>query len=121
VTKGSEIDSFGCHKDIDNGRFVIICHNCLGDGCDTCKQSGIVYMNCCPSRARMNAIRDTGNFFRAYRWLEEKSIFPITGALFDQSAFFIHCVEFVNVYRSIHQRKKEENKEKFASITGRKA
>jgi len=78
-------------------------------------------MNSCPSRSRIKAIRDEGNFFRSYRWLEEKSIFPVTGGLLDQSAIFIHCVEFMNTYRSISARKKEETGKKFASITGRKA
>ena len=75
-------------------------------------------MESCPSRAYQHAMKLMGHLFKAYRWLEDKSIFPISGGLCDQSAYFIHCVDYIKSYTAMVEQKKRESAEKIKKIVG---
>lgn len=77
-------------------------------------------MKSCPSRAYTEAIGMMNAVFKAYRWLQDKSIFPISGGLCDQSSYFIHCVDFMNSYQAMTEHKKIENAEKMKKIFSKK-
>ena len=113
-------DVFGCHSDVSDGRWRIHCWKCLGDGCDFCSGAGIVAMKSCPSRASADALARYGDVFRSYKWLEDKSIFPVVGALCDQTAYFIHCVDYIRAYSNMFREKKREAEDRMKSIRGKK-
>jgi len=51
------------------------------------------------------AFKAEPDFIRAFRWLEEKSIFPVDGALCEQSSAFVNACEFMSRYASAYQSK----------------
>lgn len=96
------------------------CWMCLSDGCGFCGGSGVVAMKSCPSRAYQQAMSAMSGLFKAYRWLEDKAIFPISGGLCDQSAYFMRCVEYIKSYTAMVEHKKRENADKMKSLVGKK-
>jgi hypothetical protein len=115
VSKGIA-DPWGCHSDNVKGRWAIPCYTCLGSGCPTCSESGVIKMSQCPNRATTKALKEMGDLFRAHRWLDENSIFPINGGLNEQTAFFIHASEFITSYAKIYRKKKQDAKARIAKI-----
>ena len=107
-TPKGHVDTWGCHSDIKDGRWSIPCFNCLGDGCETCGESGVIQFPKCPKRAVRQAIEECGQFFRLHKWMDEKSIFPVSGGLMDQTAYFVHCSEFFNAYANAYSKRKAE-------------
>jgi hypothetical protein len=64
----------------------------------------------CPNRAKIKALSEESFFFRAFRWMNEKAIFPISGALLEQSAQFVNACEFMTNYANAHSNKIESTK-----------
>lgn len=73
----------------------------------------------CPTRSVNTALMETGSFLRLFRWLEEKSIFPVGGGLMEQSCFFLHCCEFMHSYSNLYRKRMDEAKEKMDGIKKR--
>lgn len=87
------------------------CWRCFGVGslsgqrCDHCNGTGLVAMTQCPVSA------NTGEMtlmFDAWRWLKDKQTFPVTGALYDQSNFFVSACEFLNGMSATYEHEAQQ-------------
>lgn len=73
----------------------------------------------CQNRAKRDSLNELALFWRAFRWMEEKSIFPAPGSLCDQSNEFISACDFMKAYSSTAQRMKEKAAKKISGIKKR--
>lgn len=76
-------------------------------------------MKRCQQASKLEAINSELDFWRSYKWLEEKGIFPEAGALCDQSAQFVSACEFMRSYSGAYRKMKETVSERISKIKKR--
>lgn len=104
---------------MQEGKFQILCPFCFGDGCNKCGLTGMFRMKRCQQVSKLEAINSELDFWRSYRWLEEKGIFPEAGALCDQSAQFVSACEFMRSYSGAYRKMKEKVSDRISKIKKR--
>lgn len=111
------IDAKGCNAESKKISWSILCPYCFGSGCDECKgNEGNYAFYRCVNHCRTESVMSLGFFYRAFRWLEEKSIFPVDGSLLDQSFSFISACDFMKIYAAAYIARKREIDEKFKKL-----
>jgi hypothetical protein len=101
----------------------VLCHRCLGDGCNDCDDGFIQGPEDIDSEDQpfIEQYRrgDVEPYFRAYMWLREYKVLPRAGGLDAQSAHFAKVVDWcdrvVSRWRS-KQREREEAAQKLMQM-----
>ena len=80
-----------------------MCFKCLGEGCEQC-ENGLI------AREGMPEMNNHGlNLFHSYKWLKNHNTFPIRGGVLNQSAKFIHAVEWCDLVSSKYHKAEQQN------------
>jgi len=72
----------------------IICHLCLGGGCEYCHGEGAVVVS---GRITEGVGEEARCLFAAYRWLKDYNILPRSGGVEKQAARFLEAVELIDM------------------------
>lgn len=76
-------------------------------------------MKRCQDWYKKESLNTEIDFWRAYRWMEEKGIFPEYGSFLDQSAQFVFACEFMRAYAAAHKKMKQDSADRISAIKKR--
>lgn len=117
-------ESWGCEKDAQEPRWNLPCWDCLGEkgneSCQICNGVGQVGQLKCPNSANTGTMN---NLFSAFADLKEYGVFPVSGAMLDQSIIFKEVVSLVprylNAWATLSSRKREEFERRKRALNGK--
>lgn len=101
-------------------KWVSVCQDCLGEGCQVCQGRKIVHHTTPPEEGLTDAGTD---LFHSYTWMKNYSQSPLTGGMLQQPARFVKAVNFCDwVVSETNRLKKdhEDNVEEFLASKGLK-
>lgn len=79
----------------------MLCDKCFGDGCKKCERG---WIRAEPRKPNLESV----DLFRAYIWLRNYHIMPISGGWSEQSIHFIWLVDFCDAVHSKWKSKIDE-------------